>query len=68
MRTAILKVFRRVPAVDVMREQLYEAERLQVEHQAAGEMHIALAAVYRMRMERLRAALPAQAPNLRVAK
>lgn len=68
MKTAILKVFRPVPAVDVMREQLFEAERLQVEHQAAAELHAGLAAVYRMRTDRLRLALAPVATPLRAAK
>jgi hypothetical protein len=63
----IAKIFHRVPAAEVMREQLFEAERLHVEHQAAAELHAGLAAVYRMRTERLRTALGPVA-NLRVAK
>lgn len=50
------KLFRHVPAAEVLAEQLYEAERLHVEHQAAAEMHAALAAVYRMRITRIKGA------------
>jgi hypothetical protein len=50
------KLFRRVPASEVLAEQLFEAERLHVEHQAAAEVHAALAAVYRMRITRIRGA------------
>jgi hypothetical protein len=64
---SIRKIFHRVPAADVMREQLFEAERLHVEHQAAAELHAGLAAVYRMRVERLRTALTPVA-TLRAAK
>lgn len=54
-------LFHRVPADRVRADQLFEAERLHVEHQAAAEMHSALATVYRMRAERLRREL-ASAP------
>lgn len=54
------RIFHRVPAADVLADQLYEAERLFVEHQAAAEMHAALAAVYRMRIERIRKHQPAE--------
>jgi len=49
----IPKSFRRLPLSEVLADQLYEAQRLHVEHQAAAEMHAALAAVYRMRIERI---------------
>lgn len=58
------KLFHRQSAREVLAEHLYEAERLQVEHQAAAEMHAALAAVYRMRMERTRRELAAVRPEL----
>lgn len=50
------KLFHRVPARDVLADQLFEAERLHVEHQAAAEMHAGLAAIYRMRIARIRIA------------
>jgi hypothetical protein len=49
------QAFRRRSVREVLADQLYEAERMQVEHQAATEMHAALAAVYRMRLTRIRA-------------
>jgi hypothetical protein len=67
MKHWLARLFHRVPAAEVMRDQLFEAERLHVEHQAAAELHACLAAVYRMRTERLRAALTPVA-NLRAAK
>lgn len=54
MRTSIRKIFHPESADEVRRDQLFEAERLQVEHQAAAEMHAALSAVYGMRVARLR--------------
>lgn len=62
-------IFHPKPADDVRREQLFEAERLAVEHTAALEMHAALAGVYRARVERLRRELAVPATTgLRVAK
>lgn len=46
--------FRRQPVAEILNEQLHEAERLHVEHLAAGELHIALAAIYGQRVERIR--------------
>lgn len=63
----VRKLFHRVPAVDVMREQLFEAERLHIEHQAAAELHAGLSAIYRIREDRLRTALHPPAV-LRAAK
>ena len=39
----------------VVKEMLYEAERLALEHQAAGEHHLALANMYKSRAARLQA-------------
>jgi hypothetical protein len=50
-----LRAFRRVPVDEILSELLFEAERLQAEHMAAGEVHIALAAVYQGRSARIRA-------------
>lgn len=47
-------LFRRVGARDLLEEQLFEAERQLVLHQAAAEMHAAMAAVYRMRAARIK--------------
>jgi len=60
-------LFHPKPADTVRREQLFEAERLLVEHLAAAEMHVGLAGVYQGRISRLkRETSPAQ--PLRVAK
>jgi hypothetical protein len=64
MKTSIARIFHRVPVDVVRREQLFEAERLHVEHQAAAEMHAALSAVYRLRTERLRQELHPVPPTL----
>lgn len=60
MRTTLLKIFARRDSTDVAREQLFEAERLALEHQAAGELHSGLAAIYKQRAERLRQARTAK--------
>lgn len=57
MKAYIARVFRRQLADDIRAELLHEAERLHVEHQAAAELHAGMAAVYKMRTERLRAEL-----------
>jgi hypothetical protein len=44
------RLFHRVPADQVRRDQLFEAERMVVEHQAAAEIHIALAGAYSARV------------------
>lgn len=49
------KFFRRKPMPSVVQEMLYEAERLALEHQAAGEHHLALANMYKVRANRLQA-------------
>lgn len=48
------RMFHHVPVAEVLGDQLAEAERLHVEHLAAGEFHIALAALYERRVERIR--------------
>lgn len=48
-----MKIFRRILAADVRRDQLIEAERLAVEHRASAEHHQALASMYAQRAERL---------------
>lgn len=57
--------FRPVAAADVLARQLFEAERLHAEHQAAAEMHAALAAVYRIRVERIRRGQPTELKAVR---
>ena len=54
MKAYFAHLFQSIPADHVRRDQLFEADRLHVEHQAAAEMHAAMSAVYRMRAERLR--------------
>jgi hypothetical protein len=46
--------FRPVAAAQVLARQLFDAERLHAEHLAAGEMHIAMSAVYERRADRIR--------------
>lgn len=66
---SIASIFHRVPASDIRREQLFEAERLQVEHQAAAELHAGLSGVYRIRIERLHKELAAESTTpLRAVK
>lgn len=48
-----MSIFFRVPVKKIVKEQLYEAERAFLEHQAAAEHHAALAEMYRKRAERL---------------
>ena len=54
MRKFIAALLNRESATEIAKDQLFEAERLQLEHQAAGELHSGLAAIYRMRADRLR--------------
>lgn len=65
--TAIRNLFKRQLADDIRAELLQEAERLHVEHQATAELHAGLAAVYKMRADRLRAEL-APRPAVRAVK
>jgi len=63
----LLKMFRPVAAQEIMEHQLFEAERLTVEHEAAAEHHGSLAEMYEQRVRRLRVSLghdcaPAQVP------
>ncbi len=65
----IAHIFRRQSADTIRREQLYEAERMHLEHLAAAELHAGLSGVYRARMERLRKELSAEpATPLRAIK
>lgn len=61
------RIFHRQPVTEILSDQLHEAERLQVEHLAAGEVHIALAAVYERRAQRIRNQ-QAQTAELRAVK
>lgn len=54
MKHAIARIFRRISAAEVRAEQLFEAERLHLEHLAAAELHASLAGCYRGRAERLK--------------
>lgn len=47
--------FKPQPIRDVVRDMIYEAELLQLQHQAAGEHYLALADMYRARIRYLRA-------------
>lgn len=68
MKISIAKIFHPVAADSVRRDQLFEAERLLVEHQAAAEMHNGLAGVYKVRIERIRHDLAHAVAHLKVAK
>ena len=68
MKTKIIEIFARKTASAVARDQMFEAERLHLEHQAAGELHSGLAAIYKMRAERLRIHTSGQVSRLQVAK
>lgn len=48
------KVFHPVPVEEVLKDQLYEADRLFAIHIAAAEHHAALAGMYRGRADRIR--------------
>lgn len=48
-----LNIFKLPSAATVAQQQREDAERLALEHEAAGEHHIALAAMYRARVARL---------------
>jgi hypothetical protein len=61
---AITALFRRKTAAEVEKEQLFEADRLYLEHQAAGELHCCLAEIYKLRANRLRPVEPAKAVGL----
>lgn len=54
MRKFIATLFNRESHTELAKDQLFEAERLHLEHQAAGELHSGLAAIYKMRADRLR--------------
>jgi hypothetical protein len=46
-------IFKPTPADTIVNDQLYEAQRKLVEHEAAAEHHAALTEMYRRRVERL---------------
>ncbi|MEY3460708.1 MAG: hypothetical protein RLZZ03_361 [Pseudomonadota bacterium] len=48
-----MAIFKPPPADIIVSEQLYEAQRKLVEHEAAAEHHAALAEMYRRRVVRL---------------
>ena len=51
--TLFMDIFKPPPADIIVTEQLYEAQRKLVDHEAAAEHHAALAEMYRRRIERL---------------
>lgn len=55
MRKFLARIFHRLSVEDVLRDQLFEADRLHVEHMAAAEVHLAFAGLYAVRAERIRA-------------
>ncbi len=56
----ITDLFKPTPADIIVHEQLYEAQRKLVEHEAAAEHHAALTEMYRRRVERLSGNEPGQ--------
>ena len=53
--TLFMDLFKPPPADIIVAEQLYEAQRKMLEHEAAAEHHAALAEMYRRRVDRLTA-------------
>lgn len=51
--TTVSELFKRVPIASLVDEQLYDAQRKLLEHEAAAEHHAALADMYRRRVQRL---------------
>ncbi len=49
----IAELFKRMPIEAIVQEQIYDAQRKLLEHEAAAEHHAALAEMYRRRMQRL---------------
>lgn len=49
----VSELFSRTPVDEIVEEQLYEAQRKLVEHEAAAEHHAALTEMYRRRVQRL---------------
>lgn len=49
------KWFKKEPVACVVQTMIYEAERLALQHHAAGEHHLALANMYKTRVARLKA-------------
>jgi hypothetical protein len=49
----VMNLFKPTPADAIAKDQLYEAQRKLVEHEAAAEHHAALTEMYRRRVERL---------------
>jgi len=47
--------FKKEPVALVVQDMIYEAERLALQHHAAGEHHLALATMYKARVARLKA-------------
>ncbi len=49
----IAELFKRMPIEVIVQEQIYDARRKLLEHEAAAEHHAALAEMYRRRIQRL---------------
>ncbi len=49
----VSELFSRTPVDDIVEEQLYEAQRKLIEHEAAAEHHASLTEMYRRRVHRL---------------
>jgi hypothetical protein len=50
---AVAEIFKRQPIHSIVDEQMYDAQRKLLEHEAAAEHHAALAEMYRRRVHRL---------------
>jgi hypothetical protein len=64
MQLTVPQFLRRLTLTEMREDQFREAERLHLEHQAAGELHAGLAAIYKMRADRLRPHVEAHVPRL----
>ena len=51
--SSVAEILRRMPIQTVVDEQLYDAQRKLLDHEAAAEHHAALAEMYRRRVQRL---------------
>ncbi len=56
----LTELFKRAPIEAMVDEQLYEAQRQLLAHEAAAEHHAALAEMYRRRSQRLMGSLRAE--------
>lgn len=62
----LMDLFKPPPADLIVTEQLYEAQRKLVEHEAAAEHHAALADMYRRRIDRLTVTTDGERPTVAI--